>query len=808
MLKNYLKIAVRYLLKNKLYSIINIFGLAVGIASFVLIMLYVNHEKSYDTFKGSENVYRTYMDYLEGDTYVPGDAMTYNSSGPALKEMFPEVVDYVRFYYFEKLTFKVGEKILEQPLGSLADPSYFEIFDYPLLKGDSKKVLAEPNSIVLSKSFARKLFGNENPLRKTVSVFEDGKETQLTVTGVMEDVPETAHYRNSFLISFETEKTLTDFGPTAHELNWNMNNYYTYLKLAPNTNIDMLRQKIIDSDIEKSETERHNIEPIEDIHLYSDKPYEVAANGSILRIKFLTAIAFIILVLSWLNYVNLSTTKSMERAKEAGIRKVAGAKRSQLIVQSLMESILLNFFAMTIALSLVFGTMPLYNSITGNELGLDWEALLKFAPYFIFILTGIVLAGLYPAFLLSRYSPAKALKGKVKASTEGIGLRKGLIVTQFFATIVLLTGTFIITKQINFLDNQPIGADVGQVMALHGTVVSSKSDSLVNNDFRVLKEQLEGFPFIEKTAIAQTYPGDSFDNLSSTRGVFLPDGKNDRANVFYTYHAQPDYFDLMDIEFLAGGAFVRNSGFEGNQIVVNETFLKTMGISSPEELLNKTVSFWGNNEWKVVGIIKDYYHFGLKSPILPMIIRYQDNMSNLLIKLDKSATSIAGLESALDQVENKWREVFPQSTFDYTFLDEKFEAQYEQDKAFGKAFQIFTILSILIASLGLFGLTAYTVVLRKKEIGIRKVNGATITQVLTLLNKDFAKLLGLAFLIAIPCSLYVMNQWLEGFTYRTNFSWWIFALAGTTALLITFLTVSWQSFKAAIANPVESLKDE
>ncbi|NDV14693.1 FtsX-like permease family protein [Muricauda sp. TY007] len=808
MFKNYLKIALRYLLKNKLYSITNIFGLALGVASFVLIMLYVNYEKSYDTFEGSENVYRTYMDYLEGDTYVAGDAATYNASGPALKEKFPEIVDYVRFYYFEKLAFKVGEKILEQPLGSLADPSYFNIFNQPLIKGDAETALAEPNSIVLSKSFAEKLFGQENPMRKSISVFEDGKETQLTVTGIMEDVPKNTHYRNSFLISFETEKTLTDFGPTAHELNWNMNNYYTYLKLAPDTNIDALRQKIIDSDIEKSKTERHNIEPIEDIHLYSDKPYEVTVNGSILRIKFLTAIAFIILVLSWLNYVNLSTTKSMERAKEAGIRKVAGAKRSQLIVQSLMESVLLNFIAIAIALSMVFGAMPLYNNITGNDLNLDWEVMVSFIPYFIFIIGGVILAGLYPAFLLSRYSPAKALKGKVRTSTEGIGLRKGLIVTQFFATIVLLTGTFVISKQINFLDNQPIGANVDQIIALHGTVVSTQSDSLVNNDFRVLKEQLEDLPFIEKTAIAQTYPGDSFDNLSSSRGIWLPDGRSDKANIFYTYHAQPDYFDLMDIEFLAGGTFILNSKFEGNQIVVNETFLKTVGISSPEEVLNKTVTFWGNNEWKVMGIIKDYYHFGLKTPVLPMVIRYENNMSNLLVKIDKSSTSIAGIETVLSQVENKWHEVFPQSTFNYTFLDEKFEAQYEQDKAFGKAFQIFTVLSILIASLGLFGLTAYTVVLRKKEIGIRKVNGATITQVLTLLNKDFVKLLGLAFIIAIPSSWYVMNQWLEGFTYRTNFSWWIFALAGTTALLITFLTVSWQSFKAAIANPVESLKDE
>ena len=468
MFKLFLKIATRYLLKNKLYSFINIFGLAIGVASFMLIMLYVNYEHSYDTFEGSENVYRPYMDYLEGDTFAPGDAMTYNLSGPTLKEKFPEVLNYVRFYYFEKLTFKVGDRILEQPLGSLSDPSYFDIFNYPLLKGNKETVLAEPYSIVLSQSFAKKLFGNENPLQKTISAFQDGREAVLTVTGIMEDVPKTAHYRNSFLISYETEKTWTDFGPRAHELNWNMNNYYTYIKVAPNTNANLLRQKIIDSDIEEDTEERHNIEAIESIHLYSNKPYEVSANGSVTRIKFLSAIAFIILILSWLNYVNLSTTKSMERAKEAGIRKVAGAKKSQLIIQSLVESVLLNFMAMAIALTIVLILLPIYNNITGTDLSLNLKSLLGFLPYFLFILFGMIAAGLYPALLLSSYSPAKALKGKIRTSTQGLTIRKGLIVTQFLATIILLVGTLVVTKQINFLESQPIGADVNQTIALRG----------------------------------------------------------------------------------------------------------------------------------------------------------------------------------------------------------------------------------------------------------------------------------------------------------------------------------------------------
>ncbi len=803
----FLKIATRYLLKNKLYSFINIFGLAVGVASFVLIMLYVNYEKSYDKFEGSELVYRAYIDNLEGNEFVAGDAQSYNLTGPSLKNEFPEVLDYVRLFYFEKMTFKLGDRILEQPLGSLADPSYFNIFRYPLLKGNKETVLLKPYSIVLSKSFAQKLFGIENPIHKTVSAFSDGREAILTVTGIMDDIPETTHYRNTFLISYETEKTWTDWGPQAHELNWNANNYYTFLKLDPNANPDLLRQKIINSNFKEDEKERHNIESIEDIHLYSNKTYEVSANGSVTRIKFLTAIAFIILVLSWLNYVNLSATKSLERAKEAGIRKVSGAQKSELILQSLIESLLLNFIAISISMVLVAMLLPIYNVMIGKELSIGLTGLPGLLPYFLFLLGGMILAGLYPALLLSSYSPAKALKGKLRTSKQGLTIRKGLIVTQFLATIFLLIGTIVVSKQISFLESQPIGTNINQVIALKGEVVTTKADSLLTNDYKVLEENLKKLPFVKQVAIAQTYPGDSFDNLSSTRGLLLPDGRQEDKKILYTYHVQPNYFDLVDIKFLAGGTFLPSSVGKGRQVVVNETFIKNMGFSYPEEILNKNLTFWGN-DWRVTGVIKDYYHFGLKSPILPMIIRYESDVNNLLVKLDSSATSLAGFESSISKIKSEWNRIFPQSTFNYTFLDQNFEAQYKEDKSFGSAFQIFTILAILIASMGLFGLTSYTILQRKKEIGIRKVNGATIGQILSILNKDFVKWIGLAFFIALPISWYAMNKWLEGFAYKTSMSWWVFALAGISVLTIALLTVSWQSFRAATANPVDALRDE
>jgi putative ABC transport system permease protein len=807
MIKLYFKIALRYLFKNKLYSFINIGGLAIGIASFVLIMAYVAHEKSYDRFPGSENVYRLYMDYLEGDTYEPGDVMTYNASGPELKALFPEIEDFVRFYYFERMTFEHDGLILEQAVGSLADASYFSIFGYPLLKGTPEKALEQPNSIVLTETLAQKLFGTQDPIGKTLNTYWEGYKTVLTVTGLMADIPQNAHYRNNYLISFATEKTWGIFNEQQLRMNFNMNNYYTYIRLAPNTVIDQLRHKIIASDIEGSVDERHNLEALEKIHLYSDKPYEVSVNGSATRVNFLTVIAFIILVLSWLNYINLSTTKSLERAKEIGIRKVSGAQRPQLILQALVESTIINLVALAIGLLLAYMALPLFNTIIGVELLITTNSLSNVLPYIALILLGIVLAGIYPALLLSSYNPIKALKGKIQTQSNGPNLRKGLIVTQFIATIVLLIGTFMVTKQIQYLQNKPLGTDLNQVVALKGEIISTQPDSLVTQSFYTFKEEIERFSFVEKTAVSQTYPGDSFDNISSTKGMTLPNGTKNTTDIFYTYQAQSEYFDLIGLEWVAGGSFTPTTQDNGKQVVVNETFLKEMGISA-EAIVHKNLSFWGNQKWFVSGVFKDYHHFGHKGKLLPMLIRQRRGISNLLVKLDQKALSANGVSGALSQLEAQWKAQFPKSTFKYTFLNQNFQAQYQAERNFSTAFQVFTFLAIFIAALGLFGLTSYTVVLRKKEIGVRKVNGATLLDILHLLNIDFVKWIGLSFVLAIPIGWFAMDRWLQGFAYKTELSWWVFALAGIAALLVALITVSGQSLQAALANPVDSLRDE
>jgi len=805
MYKLYLKIAIRYLLKNKLYSVINITGLAIGIASFVLIMLYVNYEKSYDTFDGSENVYRVYMDYAEGDTFAPGDAQSYNLSGPTLKKEFPEIVDYVRFYHFQKITFVHNNLVFGDNKGAIADQSFFNVFQYPLLQGDIKNALVNPYSIVLQENLAKKIFGEENPIGKTLSIFW-GDEATVTVTAVLKDIPENTHIKNNFLISFETIKTWDAF-KGQQELNWNQNNFFTYLKIDPNANVSMLRTKIMASNFEDDPDERHNIESLESIHLNSDKPYEAEANGSLSRVRFLLAIAFIILVLSWLNYVNLATTKSLERAKETGIRKVSGAQRPQLILQSLLESILLNFIAIALASVLLLIILPFFNTYTGKELVVSSSVVLGLLPFLGFVLLGTVLSGLYPAIVLSGYSPVVALKGKIRTSTGGLNIRKGLIITQFFATIVLLVGTIVVTKQIKFLQEQPIGANLNHVVAFNWEVLSDRKDSLRKRDNKLFESELLKFPFVKEVASANTYPGDGYDNLSSTVGIKFPNGTQDDRRIFYTYGVHANYFNLMEMEFVAGNPFMETAEGYSNKIVINEKMAKHMQIANMKDAVGKTAKFWGQ-DWIISGVVKDYHHFGLKTAIEPFVIRHDNSMNKLLVKFDKSVASTASFSSAFGKIKSLWDKVYPQNVFDYTFLNKRFQAQYTEDKNFGNAFFVFTLLAILIASMGLFGLTSYTVVQRKKEIGIRKVNGATIIQILSLLNKDFVKWVMFAFVAAVPISWLAMYKWLEGFAYKTTISWWIFALSGISALAIALLTVSWQSYRAARSNPVEALRDE
>ncbi|MEX0290898.1 MAG: ABC transporter permease [Flavobacteriaceae bacterium] len=805
MYKLFIKIATRYLLKHKLYSFINIFGLAVGIASFIIIMLYVSYERSYDKFEGSENVYRVYMDYLEGGKFVPGDANAYIVSGPTLKEKFPEIQEFTRLRRAAGIVLLHENEVFDHITGSLADPEYFEVFDRRLERGDINTALTEPYSMVLSVSLAQKIFGEENAIGKTLKIGGDDKSS-FTITGLIDNSQFKTHIKNDLLISFSTFYTWELFS-NDWERTWSQNEYFTYIKVDKNADAEVLNEKVMAFVPEGLKNERHHLEPIEDIHLYSNKPYEAEVNGSGNSIRLLAIIAFITLLLSWMNYMNLSSSKSLERAREIGIRKVSGAQKPQLITQFLLESAMLNFMAIVLAIVTIYLVLPGFNKFVGQELGFDIKQFKSLLPYFGILMLGSFLAALYPALVLSKFSPAKGLKGNLRTSKSGTNIRKALIVGQFIATIALLSGTFIANKQIRFLKDRPIGANLDQVVALNGQVLNRSSDSLVSRDFVTLINEIKKSPFVENAVAAQTYPGDGFSDMNSSIGITFPDGQTDDKRIWYHYSAQPEYFDLMGMEFVAGQAFHPTPPRWSHNIVINQKMAHFAGITDMEGAIGKTLRF-GNQDWTIAGVVDDYNHFGLKSPVEPMIITHFNNRSNILVKLDKSTKTMAGMTRALDGLNDRWHKIFPQSTYNYTFLDQKFEAQYDEDRKVSNAFQIFTILAIIIASLGLFGLTSYTVVQRKKEIGVRKVNGATIMQILSLLNRDFIKWVMFAFIIAVPVSWYAMDEWLKGFAYRTTLSWWIFALAGFTALAVAIVTVSWQSLKAALANPVDSLRDE
>jgi putative ABC transport system permease protein len=657
----------------------------------------------------------------------------------------------------------------------------------------------------LSESLSKKIFGEENPIGKTVSAFYNS-EVLLEVTGVMTDISETTHMKLNFLVSYDTMKNWGNFS-RGWELNWNQNNFFTYIKVNENTDFDTLQQKIINAKMDDDPDERHNIERLADIHLHSDKPYEAEANGSNSRVKFLSVIAIIILLLSWLNYINLSTVKSLERSREVGIRKVAGAQRSQLILQSLIESLCLFFLALITAVILVVTLLPVFNNFVGKSLVLgisNIEALLPFAGI---MLLGSLLAGFYPALILSNFSPVKALKGKIVTSSKRLNIRKGLIAVQFFATIVLIIGTLVVNKQINFLKEQPIGVELSQVVALKAELLETLSDSVLSTKTRVFENELKKLTFVEGVARSRTYPGDGYDNLSSTVGITNPNGETDDKNIFYIYASSPDYFKVVDLKFVAGEGFRESTDPNSRSIVLNESMARRLGFTNPTEIVNKQVSFW-DVRWTITGVIKDYHHFGLKTEIQPLIIYKDGSYKNVLVKFNSVSSSLLGMQKSLDKVKTLHKSIFPNSTLNYTFLDKKFEAQYAEDRKFGIAFQIFTALAIFIAALGLFGLTSYMCLQRRKEIGIRKVTGASIFQILKLLNKDFIVLVILALILAVPVAWYVMGSWLQEFAYRTEMSWWIFALASFITILIAILTVSAQSIKAAMSNPVKSLRTE
>ncbi len=789
MVKNYFKIAWRNLFKSKSFTILNVVGLSTGMVCSILILLWVQNEVSYDKFHTDSNrIYRFIVNSGDFRTAVSSAGM-----GPDLKEELSEIEDVVRTTKFQKVLFEVNNKAFEESRFMYVDPNFLSFFDFPLLQGEKNLALKDPNTIVLTETMAKKFFGDENALGKIVNF---NNSTNLEVTGVLKDLPSNSHFNFDFIASTETiAKQNGDF----INKTWGEFNYYSYFKLNEAVSFSESGVSDLESKINTIAEERFNkkifefrLQPLEDIHLHSDLQLDVAGHGNSQYVSIFFIVALFILFVACINFMNLSTARSAKRGREVGIRKAIGAHRSQLIAQFLSESILLSFISLILAVGLVFLVLPYFNEISGKALSIDitktdfWLSLLA-----IILVTGLF-SGSYPALYLSKFNPIKVIQGNLKTSGRSLFFRNGLVTMQFVISAVLIVGTGVVYNQLNFIKEKNLGFNKSNMI-----IVPFRGE--IENKQDALKAALLQNPLLENYSVFNDMP----TNLDTgTTDIDWEGKEQDDGLVIPTLGMDDKFISLFDIEVLAGRGFSEKFTINDKNFVINETLMRLMGRDLNDIIGQKFVlnDISGN----VIGVVKDFHFKPLQYNIEPLVLRQRDNNPRFLAirtTIDQTEASL----NALQSIHSKLNPAFP---FSYSFLDADLENLYEGEQQMGTIFNILALLAIFISCLGIYGLSAFMAEQRIKEIGIRKVLGATTTSLVNLLSKDFLKLVVLALLISIPLSWYYLNEWLLTFAYHIKISWWIFASAGIMIIMITLLTVSYQSVKSAIANPIDSLRSE
>jgi len=814
MIANYFKIALRNLLKRKGYSFLNIIGLAIGITCCLLIFQYVAFERSFDKFpEKAKQIVRLRLDSYRQGKLAWKSATSYPAFGPTMKRDFPEVENFCRLIDANMLLTNEEKNIkFNEEKGYYADTSVFSMLGVKLLKGNPATALNGPDKLLLSESTARKYFGNEDPLGKRLLNRDGSYSPVYEVTGVFKEFPQNSHLIINHLASYASlGKQLRFYGDTSNatETAWGWYDFYTYLQLKPGTDLKRLESKFpafCDKYINNQEwAKTNNVKaiistlPLTDIHLYSNYNQEAEVNGNGQSVSFLFLIAIFIIGIAWINYINLATARSLERAKEVGVRKVMGAMRGNLVMQFLIESLLLNFTALVVALALSFLLTPWFNHLTGKEqlttFALPLNYWLGFAAMFV---GGSFVAGIYPAFVLSGFRPVTVLKGLFKNSTGGQLLRKGLIITQFATSVVLIAGTMIVYQQVSFMRKQKIGADINQTLVLNGA--GSLADSMYQNTFQPFKNDLLKVPGVKNVSSSSGVMG---KEIYWTNGAHRLGTENKGTMTLYNMGIDYDFIPSFGLELKAGRNFSKDFETDQRGILLNEEAARQLGFTDLNQAVTDKI-YSGGDTVQVLGILANYHHQGLQKAIDPMIFRLRPNSRTAYsLKIET-----AGVSASVAAVEKTWSKYFPNDPFSFYFLDESFDQQYKEDKLFGKVFGLFASLAILIACFGLLGLSAYNILQRTKEIGIRKVMGASVQNLLFILSKDFLKLVMIAFVIAVPVTWWIMHNWLQDFAYRINISVWVFIVAGVASFVIALVTISFQAIKAAMANPVKSLRTE
>lgn len=805
MLRNYFKIAWRSLLRNKAYSFINITGLAVGITCCVLISLYVKDELSYDRYHpNADNIYRVVHAYrnIQADEKLPPpapeDYQVWGNApiGPALAADFPQIKKLVQFTSPTDYLLEYRDKRFEERNIIFMDSSAFDIFGWKMLAGNPHTALQAPYSIVLTKSVAQKYFGDSNPVGQAMRV---DNRTSVTVTGVMEDVPSNSQFTFNGLMSMNTFRQFRKevFGW------WGYVDFYTYFLLDPQTDIKSLERQagsFVKRHLPDWKDGSYNIafERFTGAYLHSRAGRQPGVTGSLSNVYIFSMIAVFILFIACINFMNLATARSMERAKEVGVRKAVGAYQQGLISQFLTESVVISLVATLLATGLIFLALSPLRNITGKPFPyadlLSWQAL----PVLIITPLAVgMLAGSYPAWVLARFKPAIVLKGKFESSGKGVILRKGLVVLQFTLSIALIACTVIVFTQLNHLRKHGLGFRQEQML-----VIDNGGDQEVNKRMEVIKDAFRRKPAVLMASASRAVPGDFFPNATT----FIESRSGDMQHYDPAlYEIDFDFIPAYEIKMAAGRAYSRDFPADAEQsLIVNEAAAKLWGYSDPSDMVGKRFDQWGR-KGTVIGVVKDFNYQSLHHKVEPLALRMAPpeviNRITLRIKGDHVSQTIR-------ELERTWYELVPYRPFQYSFLDQAFNRQYQQDERFGKVFTIFAFLTIFIACLGLFGLATYATEQRIKEIGIRKVLGASVTNIVSLLSTSFVKLVAIAFLIATPIAWWGMHQWLQGFAYQVGIQWWVFALSGALAVMIAMLTVSYQAVRAAVMNPIRSLRSE
>jgi len=806
MFRNYLKVALRNLWKSKGFTAINIIGLASGLGVCLLIVLYVTDELSYDRFNVNANrIYR-----LDADIYFNSTQFTASISPKPLaltlvKEC-PQVEQMTRINYQNDILIKKGPDWIRDHHVAFADSTFFKVFTIPMVTGDPNTALNEPNSIVIDESAARRYFNSTEVVGKTL---EMENKTLCKVTGVMQDFPRQSHFHLSFI------RPVRDSYQGDND-QWLSNNWHSYILVRPdvdraflqsrvNATVDkylgrqlqaMLHTSIADMNHQGAHFIYH-LMPLADIHLHSQKSYEMEPNGSAVYIYVFSFIAILIMVIACVNFMNLSTARSANRAKEVGIRKVAGSTKGHLITQFLTESVLLSFFSLLLGLAIALLLLPMFNQLAGKELHAGSLFSLRFLSLLVILVLLVgCLAGSYPAFYLSSFQPIMVLKGKVASGFKGGLLRSILVVVQFVISIALIISTIVIYNQLNYIRNRDVGFDRDQVLLIHNAY-------LAGDPVKTFRKELTQLTGVADASLSGDLPtqGSGYDqegwfrtpNLDAKGAVVL-------TNLFVDEH----YIPTLGMKIVQGRNFSHDFPTDSTGLILNESAIQLLGWKDPiSHLFYRPGDSMKSVAYHVIGVVKDFNFSSLHDKVGPLVINMGDNRGSLAVRLRGG-----NIFATQAQIESKWKAMANGVPFTYTFMDDDFNRLYQSEKQTEQLFISFAVFAILIACLGLLGLVTYAAEQRTKEIGIRKVLGASVSGIVGLLSKDFTLLIGIAAIIAFPVAWWAMYKWLQTFAYRTGISWWIFLVAGVAALAIALLTVSIQTIRAAVANPVKSLRSE